>query len=915
VWLKKALLFTLICVVGVLVVVPKTRIAQDLVRAHFLPWYEQLLGCTVVCNKLSFSLLFPTLELSDVSLESRDAAKPWRCDCKSVVLRASWFSIIMNRCLNLSVTINKPAITSGTQGLHVYFIENHVYRYFGGPESLPIALKELKLLHADIRVDDQSNSLKLQGVFSCDYKKIAAGYGLTFYCENGSLTYGSYLLVQACKGSWQSTFKPGVLESRTIQSETYQSLTDACIMTGHGQGELTLFQNEHAEACYWEGKAVNGATTVTLWRSESDDLCSMTLGEKNLEVMLTMALSRIAEHFAPSAYAHMVKGTLKGSYHASRAEGFEKGHMTLAVQEGAYGNHELFKEAIFSVPPPSDGIYRGDVSLKLAEKEALSGFWSWDPKVKKGSARLVNAQGIELGFFSLGPDSAGKGGYLATTVLHVLYDKPEKDSTLLVKAEARYAKGELSFHAHRGQEQFSLEGTFAETFDISLLRWTDSANKTLIDLSYDSAEKHRITGVVDVGAVERMAKCIWGMALHGEGAVQVRGHYVNKRYELVLEGSKLAIRLPRIYNVINGLVGTFTFDPQASTLDLSDVRCTLHRGTFSIPHATIQYEPVQEIVVFDIPLSLNSFWFNIEKDLYALVSGDLMFKCTGATAPFLRGEVIVERAHVSESLLKLPELQKVSSQSIFEEAHLYPLGLDITVRSKNPIRVTLARLEGAAHIAMHVGNTLADPTLSGIIRLEEGKVVFPYKPLTIRKALITFVPQLSYDPMIELFAKNRIKGYDVSLSIQGTLSSHDMRLQSTPSLSDEQLVGLLYAGSEQGALGALVPSMVMRNISSIFSKNGSEVSTSSGDKNSWRERLKRIRIVPSFTDERARGGVRGTLEVDINDRWRALMQSNFLHTEDTRFELDYDLSDDVLLRALRDEHRDIGAEIEVKMKF
>jgi hypothetical protein len=383
----------------------------------------------------------------------------------------------------------------------------------------------------------------------------------------------------------------------------------------------------------------------------------------------------------------------------------------------------------------------------------------------------------------------------------------------------------------------------------------------------------------------------------------------------VLEGSKLAVRLPRIYNVINGLSGTFIFDPQASSLDFSDVRCTLHRGTFSIPRATIHYDPAEEVVVFDIPLSLNSCWFNIEKDLYALVSGELTLKRTGATAPQLSGEVIVERAHVSESLLKIPALQKARPQSVLDEAHLYPLGLDVKVHSKNPIRVTLARLEAEAHSAMHVGNTLAEPTLSGTIRLEEGKVVFPYKPLMLRKALITFVPQQSYDPTIELFAKNRIKGYDVSLTIQGTLSSHDMRLQSTPSLTDEQLIGLLYAGSEQGALGALVPSMVLRNITSVFSKNGSDATSSGGDKNSWRERLKRIRIVPSFTDERARGGVRGTIEVDINDRWRALMQGNFLHTEDTRFELDYDLSDDVLLRAVRDEHRDIGAEVEVKMKF
>jgi hypothetical protein len=930
VWFKKALLFTFIFIVGALVVVPKTRIAQDFMRARFLPWYEQSLGCSVSCDKISFSFLFPTVECYGVNLVSRDSAMPWRCDCKKVTLKVSWSGIIMRRRLNLSVILDHPIISSGAQGSQVFFIEDHVARYFGGPEVLPVTLKEIIVRHAEFRVVDQKDNLELQSVFSCDYKKMYTGYGFNVHCEDGSLRYGSFVLAHSCTGYWQSMLEPGAIqpgaiqpgaigaktrESWTQESGTPKLVESAITITGHGQGELTLFQNDHAERCNWESKAVHGETTFTLWRPKSDDLCKLTLDAKKVNATVTVALAHMAEHLAPSAYARMVKGTLTGTYHATRAEGIEKGALTLAVNDGAYGNHEFIKEIVFLVPPRSNDIYSGNVALKMTEKDSLSGVWSWEPKTKKGSARLINAAGSELGSFSLGTDSNRKGGYVATTVLHLSNDEQEKETTLLVKAEAQYLKGALSLHAERGQEQFFLEGTLGNTFDVSLLRWIDGAQKTLIDLSYDSAEKHRISGVVDVGAVQRLAKQVWGISLHGEGAVEVRGHYVNKRYELVLEGSKLAVRLPRIYNVINGLAGTFIFDPQESSLNLSDVRCTLHRGSFSIPHATINYDPAEEVVVFAVPLVLNAFWFNIEKDLYAQLSGELMLKRTGATTPFLSGELLVERAHVSESLLKLPVLQKTSPQSMLDEAHLYPLGLDVKVRSKNPIRVTLARLEGSAHIAMQVGNTLAEPTLSGVIRLDDGTIVFPYKPLMIRKAQLTFVPQQSYDPTIELFAKNRIKSYDVSLTIQGTLSSHDIRLQSTPSLSDEQLIGLLYAGSEQGALGALVPSMVMKNITSIFSKNGADASTSGGDKNSWRERLKRIHVVPSFTDQRGRGGVRGTLEVDINDRWRALMQKNFSLSEDTRFELDYDISDDLSLRALRDERRDIGAEMEVKLKF
>lgn len=899
-WFKKAFIAMIALVLGAFIVVPKTKVARDRVYAYLVPLYERSFDCSVSCDTFSFSLLFPTMELSGVKIIPRDKAVLWSLKSEKVILSASWFGIITRGIFNLSVTLEHPTIFSEANGQQVSFIKDHVQRYFEGTSSLPITLKALMLRHVAMRIRDQKHDLEVHSVFSCDYKKMKSGYGFNVHCEDVTVRYGSAVCAHTGKGYWQSFFE-----------ESAGTTT----LTGNGQGEITLFQGEHAELCYWDAKAAQEGTKIIFWHSDSsDDQGTITVHDRAVDATLTMTLARIADHVVPLAYAHMIKGMLKGAYHGSLDDGLEKGTLLLTVNDGAYGNHEIFKEVIFSVPPFSDGMYRGDVALKLTDKEALSGIWSWEPKTKKGSARLVNAAGIELGSFLLAPDPANKGGYVASTVLHVPSDEPDKESSLLVKAEGRYAKGALSLHAERGEEKFFLEGTLGDTFDVSLLRWIDGNQKTLIDLSYDSAEKHRITGLIDIGAVQRLAKQVWGISLHGEGAVEVRGRYENKRYELALEGSKLAVRLPRIYNVINGLAGKIIFDPQTSTLDLTDVRCTLHRGSFSIPHAQVHYDPLQEIIVYDIPLSLTSFWFNVEKDLYALFSGELTLRRTDATTPLLAGELMVERAHVSESLLKIPALQKTHPQSVFEEAHLYPLGLAITVRSKNPIQVTLARLEGLAHIAIQVGNTLADPTLSGIVRLESGKVVFPYKPLMIRKAQIIFTPQQSYDPTIELFAKSRIKGFDVSLSIQGTLSSHDIQMQSTPPLSDEQLIGLLYAGSEQGAFG-LVPSMVMRNISSIFSKNGSDAATSSADKNSWRERLKRVHIVPSFTDQRGRGGVRGTLEVDINDRWRALMQRNFFQAEDTRFELDYDLSDDVSFRALRDERRDLGAEVEVKMKF
>ena len=76
--------------------------------------------------------------------------------------------------------------------------------------------------------------------------------------------------------------------------------------------------------------------------------------------------------------------------------------------------------------------------------------------------------------------------------------------------------------------------------------------------------------------------------------------------------------------------------------------------------------------------------------------------------------------------------------------------------------------------------------------------------------------------------------------------------------------------------------------------------------------FKSIHLVPSFIDQSGRGGLRGAIEIDISERFRALIQKNFSLTEDTRFELEYLVSDDISVRATRDIRRDLIGEVEMR---
>ncbi|HLJ30810.1 MAG TPA: translocation/assembly module TamB domain-containing protein, partial [Candidatus Babeliales bacterium] len=154
---------------------------------------------------------------------------------------------------------------------------------------------------------------------------------------------------------------------------------------------------------------------------------------------------------------------------------------------------------------------------------------------------------------------------------------------------------------------------------------------------------------------------------------------------------------------------------------------------------------------------------------------------------------------------------------------------------------------------------------------------------------------------------------DVSLLVEGSLTNHQITLDATPPLSEEHIVGLLLVGAEEHSLNSMMPALIVQNLKNlIFSNNQS----------SFFEKYFKpllgsfnINLVPSFTDQTGRGGLRGALEISLDDRWRAVIQKNFSLTEDTKFELEFLFSDDITFRAIRDERRDLGGEVEMRWKF
>jgi len=219
------------------------------------------------------------------------------------------------------------------------------------------------------------------------------------------------------------------------------------------------------------------------------------------------------------------------------------------------------------------------------------------------------------------------------------------------------------------------------------------------------------------------------------------------------------------------------------------------------------------------------------------------------------------------------------------------------------------------HLDLHLGNTVKQPEIEGTIDIASGELKFPYKSLFITHGQISIMPKNSTEPLIEFVAKGKIKRYDVTMRATGTMMDQQIRFESSPYLTEEQIISLLLVGSQDSSLSVVMPAMFMQKLHEIVF--GPAMSKSKLDVmfNRLLQSFKNIRIFPQFTNQTGRGGVRGVIEVDATDRLHGRIDSNLMQLEDTIFEADYMLTDDVMIRAIKDGPSTYGGEVEMRWKF
>lgn len=120
--------------------------------------------------------------------------------------------------------------------------------------------------------------------------------------------------------------------------------------------------------------------------------------------------------------------------------------------------------------------------------------------------------------------------------------------------------------------------------------------------------------------------------------------------------------------------------------------------------------------------------------------------------------------------------------------------LDLQVIGKNFMKVRSPLFTGTVSANLKLGGTLHDPIGTGDLKIDSGKIRFPFGSLQVQQGLVSLTSANPYQPQLEVMAASRQFGYDIRMEVKGPATGPLVQFSSTPPLTSEEILLMITAG-------------------------------------------------------------------------------------------------------------------------
>jgi len=223
--------------------------------------------------------------------------------------------------------------------------------------------------------------------------------------------------------------------------------------------------------------------------------------------------------------------------------------------------------------------------------------------------------------------------------------------------------------------------------------------------------------------------------------------------------------------------------------------------------------------------------------------------------------------------------------------------LDLRVRAPGTLRIdnNLATLGARAELALQ--GTAEAPVVTGRAEIERGRLYFQGHTYVIQRGVLDFVNPQRLDPLFDIEAFTRIRSYQVTLRVSGTLERVTPTLTSDPPLSSLQILALL-AGQEESEVANLTQTQARQGQAQLAAAGAATLAAGRISESMGLEReaerlfgLNRFSIDPSLLRGAGTTTARVTVGKRVTPDLNVLYSQDLRGTEERILAVEYTLTD------------------------
>lgn len=258
-----------------------------------------------------------------------------------------------------------------------------------------------------------------------------------------------------------------------------------------------------------------------------------------------------------------------------------------------------------------------------------------------------------------------------------------------------------------------------------------------------------------------------------------------------------------------------------------------------------------------------------------------------------------------------------ATQNVF----LRNLQFDIRVRtSPNATFQTSYTRDLQTRADLRLRGSPAKPVILGSVEVNQGEVQFFGNQYTISRGELLFFNTAAIQPSINLDLETRIRGVTVYINVSGPLSRLDVNYRSEPPLQSQEILALLTVGRTPTATSSTIPASISSRSNVLGESNantllGGALSASVSSRVQKFFGASRIKIDPNVTGVENLPQARLTIEQSLSRNVIFTYSINLSRSSQQVVRMEWDLSNDWSLIAVRDENGAFGVDFLFRHRF